>query len=64
MTTATQTAPAAFNTLADIRLAASKFFDAEPAAVSIGYLFNIGGGKTIEVWVDRNLTCWDHNPHA
>ena len=61
-TTTTTTAPQAFNTLADIKLAAAKAFELEPAAQAIGYNFNLGGGKVLVVWVDRAGTTWDRNP--
>jgi hypothetical protein len=48
----------AYKTLDEARSAAQKLFDAEPAAVGMTVYMTWG-----EMYIDRQLNCWDRNPN-
>jgi hypothetical protein len=51
-------------TLSQAKNAAANAMSENEAIASMGYIVTLSETLKMEIWIDRDGVCWDHNPHA
>jgi len=51
-------------TLSQAKIVAANAMNEDNAIVSMGFIVTLSESLKMELWIDRDGVCWDHNPHA
>jgi|DEB0MinimDraft_3_1074331.scaffolds.fasta_scaffold03521_5 hypothetical protein len=51
-------------TLNEAKNTAANAMNDNNAITSISFIVSLGEMVKMEIWIDRDGVCWDHNPHA